>query len=879
MALLDNRYGFLDRMRLFSGMRNMRIRTKLLIVLIPSVVIILIITGYAAYIFSKSFLQTALERIGIVQTLALAHEMETTLENARKDLLFFAGESPDPAAMRDYLEKLRAVRQMRYCEFAYIPYSGENAVFLGVENDKVHELSSKDIRDIHPSPFLFAEKARTLSASEAAIGPIINLDYHFQTADNRNVAVSTEGLRLAATHPGPGKTPEGVYVLTLNVRSLRNILSVYNSPRSPVWGFARSQEVRFSYLFDPEGWILFQSEDPGKEDGELTTYLARAGYSGALGKGGLSAAFRPESKFESFWKMVNDVRDGQYGVINEPDNETHEPGYAKYFYLCYAPIRFRPSAGAEPVIVAGVGNLDKSRLTLLAGYRQIDVIFVITLGAILLIAALIYILSRNITKPIFDLSRAADNIQQHGNLEEIQLPDVDFETTFLKNALNRMLCALRDKVEEIRVRDKKIELVNLRGKADLGGGPAVSMPDGLDALFPEIVGRGSACRRLKAELVKAAQVDADVLIIGETGSGKQLMAEAIHRRSRRSAGPLISINCGALDENLLLDVLFGHVKGAFTEARQDRKGAFLQADGGILFLDEIQTATPKVQQALLRAIAMRRIRPLGSDQEIAVDVRIISAANVDLKTMIDAGTFREDLYFRLKVITVHSPPLRVRKEDIPCLAAHFLRRAEKTSGKIGLGLSRGALERLTLYDWPGNIRELEHCLLRASVMCESSLIQADDVLLENGSQAGAGNAARHPGADGQETPDETAGPLPGEYSAPEPHSASMAGPGPETGNPDQPPQEAVSPNGPPEASASGAARRPKDVKTNPRQAKAMPFILKNNGVTRTEYQELLGGLPPRTAIYDLSDLVKKGVLVKTGAGPSTRYQLAPEDHS
>ena len=151
--------------------------------------------------------------------------------------------------------------------------------------------------------------------------------------------------------------------------------------------------------------------------------------------------------------------------------------------------------------------------------------------------------------------------------------------------------------------------------------------------IPGIVGAGTKIDRLKTDVYKASQVDVDVLIIGETGTGKQLAADAIHHLSRRSAKPFISINCGELDENLLLDTLFGHVKGAFTEARGDRKGAFLEADGGTLFLDEIQTASMSVQQSLLRAIAMRKIKPLGSDREIDVDVRLIAATNLDLSIL------------------------------------------------------------------------------------------------------------------------------------------------------------------------------------------------------------------------------------------------------
>ena len=159
-----------------------------------------------------------------------------------------------------------------------------------------------------------------------------------------------------------------------------------------------------------------------------------------------------------------------------------------------------------------------------------------------------------------------------------------------------------------------------------------------DAL-PEIMGLGPKLEKLKQEIMKAAGADADVLIIGETGTGKQLAAEAIHRHSRLAGKPFVAINCGELDENLLLDTLFGHVKGAFTEAKTGRKGAFVEADGGILFLDEIQTASPRVQQALLRATAHRKIKPLGSDRESDIDVRLIAATNADLSRLVELGSF------------------------------------------------------------------------------------------------------------------------------------------------------------------------------------------------------------------------------------------------
>jgi DNA-binding NtrC family response regulator len=354
---------------------------------------------------------------------------------------------------------------------------------------------------------------------------------------------------------------------------------------------------------------------------------------------------------------------------------------------------------------------------------------------------------------------------------------------------------------------------------------AGNLPPGVR--IPGIVGSGTIIDRLKTDVYKASQVDVDVLIIGETGTGKQLAADAIHHLSRRNGKPFTSINCGELDENLLLDTLFGHVKGAFTEARGDRKGAFLEADGGTLFLDEIQTASMSVQQSLLRAIAMRKIKPLGSDREIDVDVRLIAATNIDLATLIEQNRFRSDLYFRLKVISIHTPPLREHRENLPFLAGYFLKEMERLTGKEGVALSRGALEKMKAYEWPGNIRELKNCLTRAVVMTEGNIIQADDILLEGDPFSPAASKNEH--------------------SRDESGAADLS-------------------------AQVSVYRPPAGVKLNVRQEKALPQILRRGGVTRSEYQDLVGGaLPSRTALYDLKDLVEKRIMVRVGQGPATRY--------
>jgi two-component system, NtrC family, response regulator HydG len=807
---------------------RLRIRTKLLAVLIPSVVAILFVAGYLTYVFSQQFLQTALERIGIVQTMALAKALEDTLAQGRRDLLLFATEDPEPKAMQAYLDRVNALRPFPYLEFGYLDMEGHGHVYFTLNRGRSVRIPDGDVDEIRPSPFQLLAQAREIPNGQARLGQIEQLEYRLPLDSGEDLAESTEAFRLFAPHHDATGKLRGMYVLAIGARDLRAILSLYNSSRSPLHSFVRSPEVRYSFLFDTEGWVLFQSEDPDKPQGELTTYLARSGYSGTLGRRGLSSAFRPESQYRNFWFMVSETREGKNGIIDQADIAQQNILDFKAFYMPYAPVRFQGAENAPPVVVAGVANMDKSRLTLRAGYKQVDVLFIVTLAAVFLVTGIIILLARTITRPIFDLSRAVTRIETSGELAPIVLPDHDHETTLLKNAINAMVEAIKRQLGEIRAKDHAIEQAHLRERANLPPPVLKTVEDP----FPELKGTGPLMEHLKADLAKAAQAEADVLVTGETGTGKQLVAEAIHRHGHRSQQPFISINCGALDENLLLDTLFGHVKGAFTEARSDRKGAFLEAAGGILFLDEIQTATPKVQQALLRAVSMRRVRPLGSDKEIAVDVRLIAATNVDLHECIAKGTFREDLYFRLNVISVTTPPLRLHKMSISILVHHFLKQASSASTKPGLGLSRGALAKLTGYDWPGNIRELKHCILRAAIMSEQSIIQDADIVLD---------AQQWPMP---ETLDQEAQPPLSTLSS------AVAEPAP-----------------PPPQPSRGVAPA-----LSPRQARVLPVIISQGSITRGRYQTLLGGIPQRTAAYDLKDLVEKGLLEKRGSGPATRYE-------
>ena len=230
------------------------------------------------------------------------------------------------------------------------------------------------------------------------------------------------------------------------------------------------------------------------------------------------------------------------------------------------------------------------------------------------------------------------------------------------------------------------------------------------------------------ELVDAvADSRTTVHVTGESGTGKSVLARAVHARSPRRDGPFVEVSCGSLSETLLETELFGHVKGAFTGATVDRPGRFLAADGGTLFLDEINSASPAMQVKLLRVLQERAFEPVGSAATRTVDVRIVVASNVDLAALVAAGQFRQDLFYRVNVVTIHVPPLRDRAGDIPLLADAFLRQFKAEGNRPAVGFSPAALAALQRYPWPGNVRELENAVERAVVLCRRPTINVDDL--------------------------------------------------------------------------------------------------------------------------------------------------------
>jgi two-component system response regulator AtoC len=260
-----------------------------------------------------------------------------------------------------------------------------------------------------------------------------------------------------------------------------------------------------------------------------------------------------------------------------------------------------------------------------------------------------------------------------------------------------------------------------QGRVSMGEGAENALP------FEGIIGTSPVMRDLVQLLGRVAGVEASVLLTGESGTGKELAARAVHERSARRGGPFVAVNCAAISPNLLESELFGHRKGAFTDARSDRLGLFERARGGTVFLDEIAELPLPLQPKLLRALQERAVRPVGADREVAIDVRLIAATNANLTRAVEEHRFREDLFYRLNVIEIQMPPLRERGNDLLLLAVHFIDHFARKMRRTTSGLSPSCAEALTAYSWPGNVRELANVIERAMALTRAEKISAEDL--------------------------------------------------------------------------------------------------------------------------------------------------------
>jgi DNA-binding NtrC family response regulator len=289
-------------------------------------------------------------------------------------------------------------------------------------------------------------------------------------------------------------------------------------------------------------------------------------------------------------------------------------------------------------------------------------------------------------------------------------------------SLDHLVAIVRKAVEVRSLRDENRKL-----KEELGRRYEIG----------NIIGHSSPMQDIFATILRVAPTRATVLLAGESGVGKDLIARAIHHNSPRADKPMVKINCTALPENLMESELFGYERGAFTGAMTSKPGKFEQADHGTVFLDEIGDVPPHIQVKLLRVLQEREFERLGSNKTLHIDVRVIAATNQDLRAALEQGTFREDLYYRLNVVPMEIPPLRERRDDIPWLAEHFVKKLSPDTGSRVEGITEAAMQKLMGYDWPGNVRELENVIERSLVMARGSQLDAVDIRLDTGRQARA----------------------------------------------------------------------------------------------------------------------------------------------
>jgi len=293
--------------------------------------------------------------------------------------------------------------------------------------------------------------------------------------------------------------------------------------------------------------------------------------------------------------------------------------------------------------------------------------------------------------------------------------------------MGEVTIAVRRAVEDRRLREE-----NRRLRDEVGRRYAVT----------SLLGRSHAMQPVFEQITAVAGSEATVLLVGESGTGKELAARAIHWNGSRRAGPFVAVNCAAIPDTLLESELFGHEKGAFTGAQRKRRGLFAEASGGTLFLDEVADMSLALQAKLLRALQDKTVRPVGGNEELRLDVRVVSATNRDLPVLVREGTFREDLYYRLAVIPIRLPSLRERPEDIPLLAQHFLDRAGGMLGKRFDGFTEDAVVWLTRQRWPGNVRQLENVVERAATLTKGPSITPADLSIDFLNPAGAGTPLR-----------------------------------------------------------------------------------------------------------------------------------------
>lgn len=828
---------------------NRSMTSRVLLLGLPLLTLVLLLVFLATGRSIEAMVNRAIARNAQLHAQAMSLSLEQILTETRNQLLILAAGSMEPKDMVRRLQFRVRAEGLRYREVAFMGTDPSQRYLLLSYGGEIISIPPDIASATVGNPFTSLSAAQR--PGHVQVSQPLEVVYSMVPLNDSVQSIPLYVIRFSTPIYDSQGVFQGMLILSLDLTVLRDAISMFSSSSAPLRTADDETRIR-SIFFDNQGWMLFQSENLEADDasGRLNSDSLRAGFQGEFGRAGFSTAFRPGSNHVNYWSMVSNVQSGHSGQISLDNGDAWGHGDNAVEGVSFAPVTFTANPDSPHTIVGGLAVLDTSFTATRTGIQIIGIYGICLLAGICLLGLGLAWLARGTTKRLRRLSNEVNmRIDSHSS-NPLVLPPMPRELEQLKDAINALLHRLR-RSEEEQLNQQLMQ------DARWAREPAENMPELDDIPENGLVGTSAAMQDLRANFLKAAPTMADVLIIGETGTGKELVSAAIHQASPRANGPFITINCGALDENLLMDTLFGHVKGAFTEARQPRKGAFLTAEGGTLMLDEIGNAAPKVQQALLRALSTRMIRPLGSDEDVPFDTRIIAATNAELLQDAQEGSFREDLYYRLAVITIRTPPLRRRKSDLPLLAVFFLTRAAESQGLPTPRLSRGALRKLQEYHWPGNVRELQNCLTRALAFCENGLIFAENIQL------------------GPDTlPGDIARPERGKLSCPPARADSRQPHGEAAETAESPVAQPV----PAESEDQGAMPAAEDAqpRLNARLARLLPQIVELGSISRQEYQDMAGkDISMRTAQYDLQILVRLGLVRREGRGPAQRYIVLP----
>ena len=828
---------------------NRSMTSRVLLLGLPLLTLVLLLVFLATGRSIEALVNRAIARNAQLHAQAMSLSLEQILTETRNQLLILAAGSMDPKDMVRRLQFRVRAEGLRYREVAFMGTDPSQRYLLLSYGGEIISIPPDIASATVGNPFTSLSAAQR--PGHVQVSQPLEVVYSMVPLNDSVQSIPLYVIRFSTPIYDSQGVFQGMLILSLDLTVLRDAISMFSSSSAPLRTADDETRIR-SIFFDNQGWMLFQSENLEADEagGRLNSDSLRAGFQGEFGRAGFSTAFRPGPNHVNYWSMVSNVQAGHSGQIflDNSDAWGHENSAVEG--VSFAPVTFAANPDSPRTIMGGLAVLDTSFTATRTGIQIIGIYGICLLAGICLLGLSLAWLARGTTKRLRRLSNEVNmRIDSHSS-NPLVLPPMPRELEQLKDAINALLHRLR-RSEEEQLNQQLMQ------DARRAREPAENMPELDDIPENGLVGTSAAMQDLRANILKAAPTMADVLVIGETGTGKELVSAAIHQASPRANGPFITINCGALDENLLMDTLFGHVKGAFTEARQPRKGAFLTAEGGTLMLDEIGNAAPKVQQALLRALSTRMIRPLGSDEDVPFDTRIIAATNAELLQDAQEGSFREDLYYRLAVITIRTPPLRRRKSDLPLLAVFFLTRAAESQGLPTPRLSRGALRKLQEYHWPGNVRELQNCLARALAFCENGLIFAENIQL------------------GPDTlPGDIARPERGKLSCPPARADSRQPHGEAAETAESPVAQPV----PAESEDQGAMPVAEDAqpRLNARLARLLPQIVELGSISRQEYQDMAGkDISMRTAQYDLQILVRLGLVRREGRGPAQRYIVLP----